>query len=135
MYRKIDHVAIAVHSLESALKIYGAAMGFEGWRIEEIAEQKTRVALLPIGESHLELLEATEPESPVANFLAKRGEGMHHICFEVEDLDVEVARLLKAGIRLIDSSPRNGAGGKRIAFIHPSSTNGVLVELAQTVVN
>ena len=135
MYLRIDHVAVAVHSLESALKIYGAAMGFENWHIEEIPEQKTRVAMLPIGESHIELLEATEPESPVAAFLKKRGEGLHHICFEVEDLELEIIRLKEAGVRLVNGGSRSGAGGRRIVFIHPSSTNGVLMELTQADVN
>jgi methylmalonyl-CoA/ethylmalonyl-CoA epimerase len=132
VYRKIDHVAVAVKSLDAALKIYAGELGFGGFSIEEIPEQKTRVALLTIGESHIELLEATDADSPVAGFLARRGEGLHHICFMVENLAQEIDRLREAGVRLIDQVPRVGAGGCLIAFIHPSSTAGVLIELSQS---
>lgn len=131
MYEKIDHVAIAVRSLESALKIYGEKLGLRDWSIEEVPAQKTRLAMLTVGESHIELLEATQEDSPVAAFIARRGEGIHHICFAVKDLELEIERLKAAGVRLIDAHPRLGAGGCRIAFIHPSSTSGVLIELSQ----
>ncbi len=131
MYEKIDHVAIAVRSLEKALKFYAAALGIHDWTIEEVASQKTRVALLPIGESRIELLEAIDDASPVAAFLSKRGEGLHHICFQVSDLNKELHRLKKSGARLIDTEPRSGAGGCLVAFIHPSSAAGVLIELSE----
>ena len=131
MYRKIDHVAIAVRSIESALKVYAGPMGFHGCSVEEIAEQKTRVALLPVGESRIELLEAAGDDSPVAGFISKRGEGLHHICFEVDGLAEELQKLRKAGVRIIEPAPRRGAEGSLIAFVHPSGTCGVLVELRQ----
>jgi methylmalonyl-CoA/ethylmalonyl-CoA epimerase len=131
LYEKIDHVAIAVRSLESALKIYGEKLGLRDWSIEEVPSQKTRLAMLTVGESRIELLEATQEDSPVAVFIARRGEGIHHICFAVKDLELEIERLKAAGVRLIDAHPRLGAGGCRIAFIHPSSTSGVLIELSQ----
>jgi len=131
LYRKIDHVAIAVRSLDSALKIYAGALGLSAWNIEEIPDQNTRVAMLPIGETRIELLEAAGEDSPVAAFIAKRGEGLHHICFQVDDLAEEMSKLKAAGIRLIDQNPRVGAGACLIAFIHPSSTAGVLIELSQ----
>lgn len=131
MYRKIDHIAIAVRSLQSACRIYADVLGMCDWTIEEIAEQKVRVAVLPMGESRIELLEATADDSPIAGFLSKRGEGLHHICFQVEDLAGELEKLEAAGIRLIDQYPRVGAGGRLIAFLHPSGTAGVLIELSQ----
>jgi methylmalonyl-CoA/ethylmalonyl-CoA epimerase len=131
LYTKIDHIGIAVRSLDRALRIYAAALGFEVEQIEEIADQGTRVAVLPIGDCRLELLEAMAADSPIARFIEKRGEGMHHICFRVQDIKQEVDRLKTAGVRMIDEIPRSGAGGRLIAFIHPSSTGGVLVELSQ----
>lgn len=120
-----------MRSLESALEIYAHALGLSDCWIEEVPEQKTRLAMLAIGESRIELLEATAADSPVAGFIAKRGEGLHHICFQVENLDEELQRLKAAGLRLIDQTARIGAGGCRIAFLHPSSTTGVLIELSQ----
>ncbi len=131
MYSKIDHIGIAVRSLEEALRAYTAGLGFKVEHIEEVVDQRTRIATLPIGESRLELLEAMGDDSPVAKFIAKHGEGMHHICFRVEDIRLELNRLKKAGVRLIDEIPRSGAGGCLVAFVHPSATGGVLVELAQ----
>ncbi len=131
MYEKIDHVAIAVRSLDAALESYATALGIRDWTIEEVASQKTRVAFLSIGESRIELLEALDEASPVAAFISKRGEGLHHICFQVSNLNEELERLKKSGVRLIDAQPRRGAGGHLIAFIHPSSAAGVLIELSQ----
>ncbi|MBM3789736.1 MAG: methylmalonyl-CoA epimerase [Acidobacteria bacterium] len=131
MYRKIDHIGIAVRDLDAALAAYQARLGIPLAHIEEVPEQKTRVALLPVGESRIELLEATEPESPVGRFLAKRGEGIHHICFQVEDLAAELQVLKSRGVRLIDETPRRGAHGCLVAFVHPSSAHGVLIELSQ----
>ena len=131
MYLKIDHVAIAVRSLKPALERYGEVLGLHDWIIEEIPEQQTRAALISIGESRVELLEATWADSPVAGFIARRGEGLHHICFQVEDLAGELERLKIAGLRLIDPQPRTGAAGCLIAFLHPSGAHGVLIELSQ----
>jgi methylmalonyl-CoA/ethylmalonyl-CoA epimerase len=131
LYSKIAHIGIAVRSLDEALRVYTSAFGFVVEHVEEVASQKTRVAMLPIGESRLELLEAMEEDSPVARFIAKRGEGIHHICFQVEDVKQEISRLKAAGVRMIDETPRPGADGCLVAFVHPSSTNGVLVELSQ----
>ena len=131
LYEKIDHVAVAVRSLESSLKSYAEILGLGNWSIEEIPAKKTRLAMLTVGESRIELLEATQDDSPVATFIARRGEGIHHICFAVKDLELEIERLKAAGVRLIDAHPRLGAGGCRIAFIHPSNTSGVLIELSQ----
>ena len=131
MLLKIDHIGIAVRSLESALKLYSQGFGLRADHVEEVADQKTRVATLPVGESRLELLEAMEEDSPVGKFIAKRGEGLHHICFRVENLEGELKKLKAAGVRLIDDMPRPGAGECLVAFIHPSSTGGVLVELSQ----
>ncbi len=135
MYRKIDHVAIAVRSIEAALEVYAAGLGLADWSMEEVPEQKTRVALLPIGGSRIELLEATAEDSPVASFIARRGEGLHHICLEVDDLAAALAKVKAAGMRLIDPAPRLGAGGRLIAFIHPTSASGVLIELSQPQLN
>jgi len=131
LYRKIDHVAIAVRSIESALKVYAGPLGFQDYSVEEIGGQKTRVALLPVGESRIELLEAIGDDSPVAGFISKRGEGLHHICFEVDDLAGELEKLRNAGLRIIEPAPRRGAEGSLIAFVHPSGTCGVLVELCE----
>lgn len=131
MQSKIDHIAIAVRSLKDSLEIYATHFGLRLESIEEIRDQKTRVALLSTGDSHLELIEAMGDDSPVAKFIDKRGEGLHHICFWVEDIVGELERLNAAGVRLVDKSPRRGSGGRLIAFVHPSSTGGVLIELAQ----
>ncbi len=131
MYSRIDHIGIAVRSLHESLRVYGEAMGLKVERIEEVPEQRTCVAMLPVGESRVELLEAMGEDSPVAKFLCKRGEGMHHLCFRVEDIRQEISRLRAAGVRMIDETPRRGAGGCLVAFVHPSGTGGVLVELSQ----
>ena len=131
MYRKIDHIAIAVRSLESSAKIYAHMLALQKWDTEEVEQQRTRVAFLPLGESRIELIAPTDDTSPVASFLAKRGEGLHHVCFQVDDLAEEMSRLAAAGMRLVDPRPRPGAGGALIAFVHPSSACGVLIELSQ----
>jgi len=128
---KIEHIGIAVRNLESALRLYRDALGFRLDRIEEVADQGVRVAMLSAGESRLELLEATRHDSPVAGFIARRGEGVHHICFQVDDIAAELKKLEEAGIRLVDRTPRVGAGGRLVAFLHPSAAGGVLIELSQ----
>ncbi len=131
MYRKIDHIGVAVRSIEEALRLYEEGLGLEKTIVEEVADQKTRVAILPVGDCRIELLEGMGEDSPVARSIARRGEGLHHICFEVEDVHAEVKRLRAAGVRLIDEEPRIGADGRLVVFLHPSSTGGVLMELSQ----
>jgi len=131
LYSKIEHIGIAVRSLDDALRVYAAGLGFKVEHVEEVADQRIRVALLPIGESRLELLEPMGEDSPVAKFIARRGEGMHHICFQVEDIMLEIGKLKATGVRMIDETPRPGAAGCMVAFVHPCSTCGVLVELSQ----
>ncbi len=131
METKIQHLGVAVNSLDDALNFWRDALGLTLQEVEVVADQGVRVAMLPIGESRIELLEATGAETPVGKFLAKRGPGIHHLCVEVEDLAAKLADLKVRGIRLIDEEPRVGAGGALVAFVHPASTGGVLLELTQ----
>jgi len=127
---KIDHIGVAVASIDDALAIY-RALGLEEKHREEVPSQKVLTAFLPAGESRIELLQPTAEDSPVAKFLAKRGPGIHHICFGVRDIEASVAELQRRGFRLINSRPAPGADGKKIVFLHPDSGNGVLIELSQ----
>jgi lactoylglutathione lyase/methylmalonyl-CoA/ethylmalonyl-CoA epimerase len=129
---KINHLGIAVRSIDDALKFYADALGLTLTGQEVVEEQGVRVAFLPVGPSRIELLEAIDETSPVAKFIAKRGEGIHHICLEVEDIEAKLRELKAAGVRLIDEAPRAGAGGHKIAFVHPASAHGVLIELTET---
>jgi len=131
MLTKINHIGVAVTSIEEALPYYRdqLRMNYEG--SEEVAEQKVKVAFLQIGESRIELLEPTSDDSPVAGFLKKNGPGVHHIAYEVDDLIDALQNLEAQGVRLIDKEPRNGAHGTKIAFVHPKSSGGVLTELCQ----
>jgi methylmalonyl-CoA/ethylmalonyl-CoA epimerase len=131
MLHKINHIGIAVPSLDAALPFYRQQLGMEYLGVEEVAEQKVRVAFLRIGDSKIELLEPMAEDSPVALFLAKNGGGIHHLAYEVDDIEAALAKLAADGVRLIDSTPRNGAHGARIAFIHPKASGGVLTELCQ----
>lgn len=128
---KIEHIGIATRALDEALIFWRDALGLEVTETEEVAEQKVRVAMLPLGESRVELLEPTSDDSPVAKFIEKRGAGIHHIAVRVENIRQSLARLKEQGIRLIDETPRIGAGGCLVAFVHPSSANGVLLELVE----
>ena len=128
---KINHLGVAVNSLDEALQFWRDGLGLELKEVEIVEDQGVRVALLPIGESRVELLEATGAETPVGKFLHKRGPGLHHLCVEVEDIAAKLAQLQACGIRLIDERPRRGAGGSLVAFVHPASTGGVLLELTQ----
>jgi methylmalonyl-CoA epimerase len=128
MIKKIDHIGIVVHSIEEALQVYEGALNLRLTDVEEVPEQAVRVAFLPVGKSKLELLEPLTAEGGVAKFLEKRGEGIHHICFEVNDMEATLQDLAAQGIRLIDEQPRQGAHG-RVAFLHPKSAHGVLIEL------
>ncbi len=131
MYQRIDHIGIAVRSLTDALKVYQDGLSLTLERIEVVEDQHAKVAVLSVGESRLELLEATSADSPIGRFIARRGEGLHHICFLVTNLVAELALLKAAGLRMIDEAPRCGADGRLVAFVHPSSTAGVLIELSQ----
>lgn len=132
MAKKINHIGVAVRSIEASLPFYRDTLGMHYEGDEVVAEQKVRVAFLSIGESRIELLEPTSEDSPVAKFLDKNGEGTHHIAYEVDDLVASLAQLKEAGVRLIDELPRNGAHGTKIAFLHPKATGGVLTELCQS---
>lgn len=128
---KIDHLGIAVRSISDSLAFYREALGLEVAGTETVEDQGVRVALLPVGESRIELLEPFSEETPVGRFIARRGEGLHHICYEVDDLALKIDDLRSRGIRLLDGYPRRGAEGKLVAFLHPASANGVLVELVE----
>ncbi len=129
---KINHLGIATKGIDEALKFWEDALGLENVHTEIVEDQKVRVAMLPIGESRVELLEPTSEDSPISKFLEKRGGGIHHIAVEVDDIEASLARLKANGARLIDETPRIGAEGCLVAFVHPSSANGVLLELVQT---
>src|SRR5688572_21910208 len=128
---KLDHVGIAVHSIDEALRTYQQRLGFAVHEIVVIDEQKVRVAVLPAGDSRIELLEPTAPDSPIQKFLEKRGEGVHHLCFQVENIQRKIEELKFASLQLISMSSENGLEGRRIAFLHPKSTHGVLIELVE----
>lgn len=128
---KIDHIGIATNSIEEGLAVWRDALGLEVDSTEQVAEQGVKVCMLAAGDTHVELLEPLRPDTPVGKFLAKRGPGMHHIAVEVKDISASLADLKNRGARLIDETPRVGAGGCLVAFVHPSSTNGVLLELVQ----
>lgn len=128
---KLNHLGIAVEDIENALGIWRDALGLESVHTEVVEEQMVRVAMLPVGETRVELLEPTAVESPVAKFIEKRGPGIHHIALEVPDIEASLARLKENGAKLIDETPRIGAEECLIAFVHPKSTGGVLIELVQ----
>jgi methylmalonyl-CoA/ethylmalonyl-CoA epimerase len=131
MLTKINHIGVAVTCIEEALPYYRDQLGMNYEGEEVVAEQKVKVAFLQIGESRIELLEPTSDESPVAGFLKKNGPGVHHIAYEVDDLEGALQKLEAQGVRLIDKEPRKGAHGTKIAFVHPKSSGGVLTELCQ----
>ncbi|MGI8813602.1 MAG: methylmalonyl-CoA epimerase [Pyrinomonadaceae bacterium] len=130
---KINHLGIATNGIDEALKFWSDALGLENVHTEIVEDQKVRIAMLPIGESRVELLEPTSDDSPISKFLAKRGGGIHHIAIEVDDIEASLAQLKSKGMRLIDESPRIGAEGCLVAFVHPASSGGVLLELVQTL--
>ncbi len=129
--RRIDHIGIAVEDLEAALAPYVNGLGLVVDHVEEVPTERVRVAMLPIGDTKLELLEPKDPESAIAKFIERRGPGIHHIALAVEDVAASIESLKAAGVRLIDEVPRPGAGGTRVAFAHPKGFNGVLVELVE----
>ena len=128
--KRVDHVGIAVKNLDEAVKFY-ESLGFKASGYEVVAEQKVKVAFLPCGDSELELLESTEPDGPIARFIEKNGPGIQHVAIRVDDIEKALEELKEKGVRLIDQTPRYGAGNARIAFVHPKATGGVLLELTQ----
>lgn len=127
--KRIDHIALVVENIDKALEFWQDALGMELSHMEDVPSEQSMVAFLPAKNSEIELVQPTEPDSGVARYLDKRGPGLHHICFEVYDIEATMAQLKAKGIRLINEKPEIGTGGKKIAFIHPESTHGVLVEL------
>lgn len=127
----IDHIGIAVKSIEDALVFWEKAMGIKCEGIEEVEEQKVKTAFLPVKETEIELLEGTSEDSPVCKFIEKKGEGIHHIAIRVDNIEEALEELQSKGIRLIDEKPRAGAGGCRIAFVHPKATGGILLEISE----
>ena len=128
---KINHLGIATKGIDEALEFWSDALGLENIHTEVVKDQKVRVAMLPIGETRIELLEPTSDDSPISKFLEKRGGGIHHIAIEVDDIEASLAKLKAQGMRLIDESPRIGAEGCLVAFVHPAASGGVLLELVQ----
>jgi len=127
----IEHIGIAVKNLDEAIKFYEEILGLKCYSIEEVADQKVKTAFFQIGQTKIELLETTDPEGPIGKFIAKRGEGIHHIAFATDGLKKAINEINEKGIKLIDEEPRKGAEGLNIAFLHPKSTFGVLTELCE----
>ena len=131
--KKIEHIGIAVANLEASLVIYEKLFGKTAYKQEEVVSEGVKTAFFKTGVNKIELLEATNPESPIAKFIAKKGEGIHHIAFEVDDIVVEIARLKNEGFIVLNEIPKKGADNKLVAFLHPKSTSGVLIELCQEI--
>ena len=129
---RVDHIAVVVPEIEAALEFWHDALGLPLEHVEELSEQETAVAMMPVGETEVELLQPTTETSGMAKYMAKRGPGLHHICFEVDDIEATLAELKAKGMQLINDEPVIGAGGKRVAFVHPKSSSGVLVELSES---
>ena len=130
MLKKVDHIAIAVGSADDALNVFEDVFGLKADHVEELPDQKVKAATVRVGDTNIEFIEPTDPESGVAKFIEKKGEGIHHICIEVDDIDAELTALDAKGVALIDKQARKGLAGQ-IAFLHPKSTKGVLIELVQ----
>lgn len=128
---KVDHIGIAVSNLDEAVKVYTEVLGLELAGTEVVEEQKVKVAFLPVGDTEVELLESTSPDGPIAKFIEKNGEGIQHIAFKVDNIEEAIAAMKEKGLKMIDESPRYGAGGAKIAFMHPKSTGRVLIELSE----
>lgn len=133
MIKKISHIGIAVKNLQNSSDVFTKLFGTNSSGTETVADQNVKLAFYHVGGASIELTEATSPDSPIAKFIEKRGEGVHHLSFEVDDIKAELSRLKSEGFILIDETPRIGAGGYWIAFVHPKSTNGVLVEISQKI--
>ncbi|MDK2841737.1 MAG: methylmalonyl-CoA/ethylmalonyl-CoA epimerase [Anaerophaga sp.] len=127
----IEHIGIAVKSLDEAIPFYEKVFGLKCYAVEEVADQKVKTAFFKVGDTKIELLESTDSEGPIGKFIEKKGEGIHHMAFAVEDLDTKLKTAEEQGVRLIDKQPRKGAEGLNIAFLHPKSTFGVLTELCE----
>ncbi|UCC13063.1 MAG: methylmalonyl-CoA epimerase [candidate division WOR-3 bacterium] len=131
MYMKLNHIGVAVKSIENQLKVWKGILGMELIEVMEVPEQKVLVAILSVGDTHIELLEALDAKSTVHSFIEKRGEGLHHLCFGVEHIEQVLQEMKNEDIKLIDEVPKIGASGKKIAFVHPESMGGVLIELEE----
>ena len=131
MLKKINHIAVAVNNVEEAAKFYEQVLGLKLTGVEVVTAQKTKVGFFKIGESNIELVQPAEPDSPLVKFLETKGQGIHHICFEVEDVEAEVKAYLEKGATMVDQKPRPGAHNTKVAFVHPKSSNGVLIELCE----
>jgi methylmalonyl-CoA/ethylmalonyl-CoA epimerase len=131
MIKKIEHLGIAVKDINASNELFAKLFGKQPYKLEDVESEGVKTSFFMIGESKIELLEATNSNSSIAKFIEKKGEGIHHIAFEVDDIDAEIIRLKNEGFELIHTTPKDGADNKRIAFLHPKSTNGVLVELCQ----
>ena len=131
--KKVEHIGIAVKSLESANELFSKLFGKKSYKAEKVEREGVTTSFFQLGETKIELLEATNPESAISKFIEKRGEGIHHIAFEVEDIKSEMKRLEKEGFTLLNNEPQKGADNKLICFLHPKSTNGILVELCQEI--
>lgn len=129
--KKVEHIGIAVKDIKSSNELFKKLFGAAHYKVESVESEGVSTSFFKIGDTKIELLEATDPESAIAKFIEKRGEGIHHIAFEVEDIDAEMDRLQKEGFTLLNNSPKDGADNKKICFLHPKSTNGILVELCQ----
>lgn len=133
MIDKIEHIGIAVKDLEKSNQLFAALFGEKHYKTEEVLSEGVKTSFFQTGSNKIELLEATNPESPIAKFIAKKGEGIHHIAFAVSDIIVEIKRLQKEGFIVLNEIPKKGADNKLVAFLHPKTTNGVLIELCQEI--
>lgn len=130
---KIEHIGIAVSNLEASNKLFASLLGTECYKTEEVESEGVTTSFFKVGESKIELLEATNPESPISKFITKKGEGVHHIAYAVENIKAEMKRLKSEGFVLLSEEPKRGADNKLVCFLHPKSTNGVLIELCQEI--
>lgn len=131
--RKIEHIGIAVKNLDNSNTLFAKLFGEPHYKIEDVLTEGVKTSFFQVGPNKIELLEATNPDSPIAKFIEKKGEGIHHIAFDVEDIEAEIARLKAEGFTVLNETPKKGADNKIVCFLHPKSTNGVLVELCQEV--
>jgi methylmalonyl-CoA/ethylmalonyl-CoA epimerase len=134
MLLNLEHLGIAVKNLDEANALYARLLGVEHYKIEEVASEKVKTSFFKTGEAKIELLEARDPESPIAKFIEKKGEGIHHVAFEVADIRAEMQRLAAEGFQLLNAEPKLGADNKLVCFVHPKSAGGVLVELCQSII-
>ena len=131
---KIEHIGIAVKSLDNSNELFSKLFGKTHYKVEEVASEGLKTSFFKIGENKIELLEGTNDDSPITKFIAKKGEGIHHIAFDVDDIEAEIKRLKKEGFKVLNETPKNGADNKLVAFLHPKSSNGVLIELCQEII-